>query len=977
MTETLREFFWVLLWGYTLFLLLYFVMLNVSYLVTTVVSFFSLRQHARRMKAYDFEVLFEQIGLPPVTLLAGAYNEEKTCVDSVNSILQLRYPSFEVIFINDGSSDRTFDLLKETFDLIPGLRMQSSSLPTRKIRGVYRSRSHPALWVIDKENGGRSDALNAGINLTQTPLVCTLDADTMLERDAIHRLVRPFLEEETTVAAGGIVRIVNGCRIEGGRVMQVCMPRNLLAGLQVVEYLRSFLSGRVGWNALGMTYLISGAFGMFRRPLLVEIGGYNTATVGEDMELVLRIHHHCIDQGRPYRVTFVPDPVAWTECPQSLRILSHQRNRWQRGLLESLLFHRGMFGRPRYGVMGCIAFPYLFFLETLGPAFEVFGYGVCATVFAFGKGSWSFFWSFLLASVVFGMLLSASAVTLEELTFRRYVRVRDLFRLFGLGFLENLGYRQLTSIWRCRGIIDALLFGKRGWGRMERKGFSAVGRPVRKAAGRTTALLLAIFPVLAGGEPERLEKQAEEAYRKGDRPSAIRLYEEWVQKDPGARLPRIRLAQLHRWAGSQETAERLYRALLAENPGDQEARTGLGHTLMQQGNLTGAEEAFAQVLEGHPEDPDALLGMGQVRLRKGNWTGSREALERGLAHSPDYRDLWLAYRRVLAASRPEFSMEGSRSVEKEYDQVLRDHVVKLQSDRARAKVKIPWSAEHTTSVASRREARTEQNLRYRRLNYDVDRAGQGVAHRMKLDDAWQVSGSVEDGVYTNNGTRVYNLDGRDRFLDGEVSLTRDEEDHVTTLGVRREELLIKDFSNRSLRVIALDGVEGYHFWDVEGPAGVKFIARGVDYELGNERVDLETYADWQFQRVEGLSAELGWAYRAFEDDVAEYYSFDRRSEASGHLAYRRRFDRRWYAEGHYVLGRARVEERRNARRVTVSDASEISSARRTDYSTNHKLKGEIVRNFSHAHQLALEGSWSINSNDYETYGIGFEWRLWF
>jgi len=451
--------------------LAYFILLNSVYLTTSLFAFRALRRYALRMKALDLDELITSAGAPPITLLTPAYNEEATCVEVVRSLLTLEYPEYQILLVNDGSTDRTLERLIGAFNLVSAARLPTAAIPSEHIRKVYRSRRHPNLWVIDKDNGGKADALNAGINFCQTPLFCAMDADSLLERRALIRIVRPFLEDDRTVAAGGILRIVNGCVVDQGQVREVRLPRNRWAQFQVLEYLRAFLSGRMGWDAMHATLVISGAFGIFKRATVVEAGGYATDTVGEDMELVVRLHRHCSDQGIPYSIHFVPDPVAWTECPETLRVLSRQRDRWQRGLCQTLTRHRVMLLKSRYGRAGMLAFPYFFFLEMVGPIIESLGYLSFLIAVASGRADYPYVIAFLMVAVVLGVALSVAAVALEELSFRRYPRVRDLVRLFFLAILENFGYRQLCAWWRVRGTFSALR-GVEGWGQMKRKGFT-------------------------------------------------------------------------------------------------------------------------------------------------------------------------------------------------------------------------------------------------------------------------------------------------------------------------------------------------------------------------------------------------------------------------------------------------------------------------------------------------------------------------
>ena len=464
-----------LLWTVNGLVLLYFLLINGSYLFTAILAFRELNRHRARMGSVDVHELIAQAGAPPLTLIAPAFNEEATCVESVRSLLTLDYPEHEIIVVNDGSRDGTVQVLVEAFEMERVPRHSTSDIATAAIRGTWRSRWHPNLWLVDKENGGKADALNAGLCFCRTPLFCAMDADSILERDALSRVVRPFLEDRHTVAAGGLIRIANGCDVDSGVVTRVGLPRSLLARFQVLEYLRAFLAGRMGWEALGATMIISGAFGVFRRSTVVEAGGFATDTVGEDLELVIRLHRHCVDRNIPYRITFVPDPVAWTEAPETIRVLGRQRDRWQRGLSEALIRHRGMLFRRRYGPVGMLAFPHFFFLEMIGPAVELMGFAAFFLTILLGWATPTFIIAFLSVAILLGMVLSVLAVGLEEISFRRYPRFQDLIHLFGLAVLENLGYRQLNSWWRIRGMIR-FLRKQGGWGEMTRKGFGGRGQ---------------------------------------------------------------------------------------------------------------------------------------------------------------------------------------------------------------------------------------------------------------------------------------------------------------------------------------------------------------------------------------------------------------------------------------------------------------------------------------------------------------------
>jgi cellulose synthase/poly-beta-1,6-N-acetylglucosamine synthase-like glycosyltransferase len=461
---------WILLFGFNVLVLLYFLAINGIYFILGLVSFRALRLYTRRLEALEIEEVMQTAGAIPVTLIAPAFNEEASCVEATRALLTLRYVDYTVLFVNDGSTDETLARMIEAFGLKPAALVPTARIPTAAVRGAWRSELNPNLWLIDKENGGKADAQNTGLNFCRTPLFGAIDADSLLEPDSLTRVVRAFLEDATTVAAGGTIRIVNGCTVRSGQVTGVGLPSNLLARFQVLEYLRAFLTGRMGWDALNASLIISGAFGIFRRTTAVDIGGYDPKALGEDMEFTVRLHKHCLEEGFPYRIAFVPDPVAWTECPETLSSLGRQRDRWQRGLIESMWWHRGMLFNPRYGRVGLLAFPCFFFLEMLGPLIEALGYLAFLTTLLLGWASTEYVLAFLAIAMVLGITLSVAALGLEELSFRRYPRTLDLLRLMGLAVFETLGYRQLNTFWRVQGFVSKIR-GVSSWGSMERRGF--------------------------------------------------------------------------------------------------------------------------------------------------------------------------------------------------------------------------------------------------------------------------------------------------------------------------------------------------------------------------------------------------------------------------------------------------------------------------------------------------------------------------
>lgn len=408
---------------------------------------------------------------PPISLLVPAFNEEKSIVDSLRSMLSLNYPNFEVIAINDGSKDGTLQAMLEGFDLVPVNRPYEEAVKHKPIRGLYGSPSFPKLLVIDKENGGKSDALNAGINLSRASVLCAIDADSILEADALLRAVRPFIDDPTrTVAVGGTIRIANGCRIEGGRVTAVGLPKTLLGLLQTIEYLRAFLMARLAWSRLKTLTIVSGAFGLFRRQVVVAVGGYSHGTVGEDLELIIKIHRYMRDRGEDYAVTFIPEPVCWTEAPESWRVLGRQRSRWQRGALETFFRHADMLFRPRYGRIGTIGLGHVFLVDVIGPLVEVLGYALVPVLWALGYLSVDYLLAYVALTFVFGIFVSVGSLILEEIEMKRFPRASDLVILTITAIVENFGYRQINNLWRIQGLWQYLR-GAQGWGTMTRVGF--------------------------------------------------------------------------------------------------------------------------------------------------------------------------------------------------------------------------------------------------------------------------------------------------------------------------------------------------------------------------------------------------------------------------------------------------------------------------------------------------------------------------
>lgn len=409
--------------------------------------------------------------MPGVAVVIPAYNEAQVILDSVRASVSAEYHDQETIVVNDGSDDETLAILVEEFDMRPIPMDCPIDFPTEPVRDVYQSTAHQGLYVIDKENGGRSDAINTGIWFTDKDLFCTIDADTILDQTGLIEVVKPFLWNwGTVIAAGGTVRVSNGTTFGQGKTPQPKLPRKLLPKVQVLEYLRAFHSGRIGLDALNSLILLSGAFGVFRTDVVREIDGYRTDTIAEDLDLVIRLHKAMIDSHEDYKIAFVPAPVAWTQVPEDFSSFVAQRQRWYNGLIENLITHRKMLFNPRYGLIGLFALPFFLIAEAIGPPTEAIGYLLLPIAVLLGLYEQMSFLLFFIVTSGFGIFLSWYATYGEVWTFRRYHKVTDVVQLLALGVIENFGYRQLRGLIKMVGLVQ-FAQGPLEWGKMARKRF--------------------------------------------------------------------------------------------------------------------------------------------------------------------------------------------------------------------------------------------------------------------------------------------------------------------------------------------------------------------------------------------------------------------------------------------------------------------------------------------------------------------------
>ncbi len=450
------------------FCMAFTITLSLIYILQLIISFVRVRQAARQRRSNDYGRYVSSENLLPISLLIPANNEEENIVQNIRSLMKIDYPEFEIVVVNDGSTDRTHELIIEAFELYKIETAVRVSIPTQKVRGVYCNIKYPNLLYVDKENGGKSDALNAGINASSYPLFACLDADSRIETDALLKLSVEFLKNTDTIVAGGLVRIANGAKIRDGKFYDFSMPPKMIERFQIVEYYRSFLSGRVSWGATNSILIVSGAFGVFKKQAVIEVGGYKTNTIGEDMEIVVRLHQYMRRHKRRYKIIFSSDAVCWTQGPMSVGDIRSQRRRWQIGLLDTLLSYKYMFLNPRYGMVGLLAIPYNWIFELFGALVEVLGYFFIPFSLLLGELNMFFFIVYFLLAALLGVILSIGSLILEQYTHRGIMTAKQSLAISLYAVLENFGYRQMITIFRVEGLVKYRKLRKT-WGKIKRK----------------------------------------------------------------------------------------------------------------------------------------------------------------------------------------------------------------------------------------------------------------------------------------------------------------------------------------------------------------------------------------------------------------------------------------------------------------------------------------------------------------------------
>ncbi len=451
-------------------ILLYFLAANLVYTMLMFISLYAVSMHSKTAASGSHAALMLSPATPPVALIVPAFNEQDAILQTVRSLMQLDYPEKEIIVVDDGSSDSTSMRLIEAFGLMRMDLVYREVIPAKKPVTFYYNPQHAGLMLITKPNGGKADALNVGINVARSPYFCTVDADSIIEREALLRLMEPVVSSPlNTVVTGGVVRIANGSVLKDGDIKEVRLPKTWIERCQVVEYLRTFLFGRPAWNFLNATFICSGAFCLLHKESVIAVGGFSADVVTEDIDIIARLHHYLRGKKWDYRMVFTTDPICWTEAPKSLDMLSRQRRRWQLGLMQTVMKHDHMLMNPRYGWMGMVSMPFHAYVEAIGCVVEAVGTILIPFSFLIGAMPLSMFFMLMFLAVGYGTLLSIASVLLSEITIRRYPTFREVMILVGYAFVENFGYKQLTTFYRAQGVLQ-FFRGKAKWEVVEHSG---------------------------------------------------------------------------------------------------------------------------------------------------------------------------------------------------------------------------------------------------------------------------------------------------------------------------------------------------------------------------------------------------------------------------------------------------------------------------------------------------------------------------
>lgn len=456
---------------------MYYIFIYASiFFISTLYSIVFLHEHMERKRYKNVLDLDGQSSLIPVSILVPAYNEENTIVECISSIMKLNYPVFEIVIIDDGSTDHT----KET--LINAFALKEVNKPIRKIlesqdeKMVYEGVDGKKITLVSKYNGGKADALNIGINVSKYPYFVTIDADSILQKDSLLNIVMPVMEDNRSIAVGGNIKVANKVKIKNGEVVDSKSPDNWLVIMQIIEYYRVFVSTRVWLNRFNGNLIISGAFGLFKKDAVINVGGYDNNSIGEDMGLVVKLHAFHRKNKIDYKIQYSPHAVCWSQVPNKIRDFGKQRKRWQIGLMQSLGTHKYIFMNPTYGIVGLFSYVYFVIYEMFSSIIELFGLVFIGVAYYLGYLNREFFITFMLVYTLYGFVVSIATLMLGNYIDRYMITPQILFKLIFMSLFESIGYRQLTTYYRLSGIID-YMFGKTEWNKFTRDNHNESDEP--------------------------------------------------------------------------------------------------------------------------------------------------------------------------------------------------------------------------------------------------------------------------------------------------------------------------------------------------------------------------------------------------------------------------------------------------------------------------------------------------------------------
>ncbi|WP_024615670.1 glycosyltransferase family 2 protein [Clostridium sp. Ade.TY] len=436
-------------------LFMYYIFIySIIFFISTIYSMVNLNNHIYKKRYKNIIKIEKENNYPPISILVPAYNEEKSILNCIKSLLKLDYPIFEIIIISDGSTDKTVEKIITEFGLKKVKRPIRKLIRSKEIINIYENKDEVKITLIDKLNGGKADALNTGINASKYPYFVSLDADSMLNYDSLKNIIEPIIEDDRTIAVGGNIKVSNSAVIDNGEIKRIKTPKKAIVIFQLIEYYRVFLTNRVWFNRFNGNLIVSGAFGLFKKQSVVNVGGYSLGCIGEDMDLIIKLHSFYRKNKRKYKIQYNPNAICWSEAPERYKDLKNQRKRWHTGLMQSLLGHKYIFLNIRYGIVGIFSFMYYFIYEMLSCIIEILGLIVIILSYSIGIINWDFFKTFMFMYIIYSTIISISAIILERYMFKSLMSIKTTLVFILFSIIECFGYRQLCSLYRILGVIS-------------------------------------------------------------------------------------------------------------------------------------------------------------------------------------------------------------------------------------------------------------------------------------------------------------------------------------------------------------------------------------------------------------------------------------------------------------------------------------------------------------------------------------------